>query len=440
MYQNKTLSYTDYLSDNYKPTIFQTVFKAAIIFAYIYNSAIVSVFTCENLAIIAGFVYILFYKRKLCFRRTNNTIINLKQLILLMVFLLLYCEALVLLFGTDKPHETVSWYLMFLFIYGISGFIVFINLFSNVEDFFRIILIVSVIQGLIVIAGMFVPGASDIIDNLYINSKVGWDYAYMRMYGYPGGINCITSTGSMQISLGLISCIYFYTKKTSVKWPYIVLYVFLSFCATAVARTGLLIAILGLLYLLHMSSNIGKLKTISFILFASIAAISVVSSFGLLDSLSEQFMRLTALSDQGLSAAFLDYYLQRGDFSGTIGIPELSWKTVIGTGITSGTTGHGVYVNADGGFMRLYAGMGLPLALTFYFLLFGVYYRTCKNINSLQHRNIGWFFLVYLVVGELKEPFIIFKRYPVILILVFFYLVYEQECNSLLFSKSTDKN
>ena len=436
MYHNKTNSYTDYLSSSYKPTIFQTVFKVAIIFAYIYNSAVVSVFTCENLAIIAGFVYILFYKRKLYLWRANNTIVNLKRLLLLTFFLLLYCEALVLMLGTDKPHETVSWYLMLLLIYGISGFIVFINLFDNIEDFFRIILIASVIQGLIIMAGMFVPGASEIIDNLYINTKVGWDYAYMRIYGYPGGINCITSTGSMQLSLGLVSCIYFYTKKVSVKWPYMVLYLFMSFCATAVARTGLVIAILGLLYLLHTLSNAGKLKTISFILFVAIAAIFVVSSFGLLDSLTDQFMRLTALSDQGLSASFLDYYLQKGDFSGTVGIPELSWKTIIGTGITSGTTGHGVYVNADGGFMRLYAGMGLPLAIVFYFVLFRSYFRTCKKINLFQLRNIGWFFLIYLVVGELKEPFIIFKRYPVILILVFFYLVYEQEYNITLLENS----
>lgn len=426
MNQSRTMSYIEY-SDNYKPSIVKTVVKVAILFAYIYNSAVVSVFTCENLAIIAGFMLVAFCNRKLIFRRSNSTVVNSKSLLLLISFLLIYCEVLVLAFGTDKPHETVSWYLLFLLIYGISGFIVFVNLFENIEEFFRVLLIVSIIQGLIIIAGMFVPGVADVIDGLYINSMVGWDYAYMRMYGYPGGINCITSTGSMQLSLGLISCIYFFIKKSTVRWPYMILYLFLSFCVTAVARTGLLIAVLGILYLLQISSFTRKLKMISFILFVIITLIVILNSLGMLDSLTEQFVRLTTLKDDGLSAAFLDYYLQRGDFSGKVGIPGISWETIIGTGITSGTTGHGVYVNADGGFMRLYAGMGLPLAIIFYFSFFKACYKSCRDISSFQLRSVGWFFVIYLIIGELKEPFIIFKRYPIIMFLVFLYFVYEKE-------------
>lgn len=411
------------LSVRNKGKCFSSIVKITIMFLYVYNCAIVGLLTCENLAIMIGFLFIVL-KGKLKIDIANQSINRLKPAIYISFFALLYTSMLVLLWGTDKSHETVPWYLCMLFIYGTLAYIVFINIFDSTDDFFRTLILVSIIQGIIVVSGMIIPSIGELIDGLYINTRVGWDYSYMRQYGYPGGINCITSTGALQLSLGLIACLYFLIKKNNKL--YLCPYLFIAFCATAVARTGLVVAICGILFYFWVSSGTSKVKIICALFFSIILFVIIINSLGLNDKLVDKFQRLLDLKENGLNNVFLDYYFQRDEgLIGENGIPPLSWKTIVGSGITSGTSGNGVYVNADGGFFRLYAGMGLPLALVFYLIIFRSHIKTCKMVSDNGLRHFGIFLLIFLIIGELKEPYIIFKRYPIVLIAVFFYLVFE---------------
>ena len=100
-----------------------------------------------------------------------------------------------------------------------------------------------------------------------------------------------------------------------------------------------------------------------------------------------------------------------GYFAGkTTIIPNVSWKTILGTGITSGVSGNGVAVNVDGGYLRLYVAFGLPLAIVFYVFLYYKLFRAAKSMPDSRLKNVLLLFLVIIIIGEFKE-YVIFQQY-----------------------------
>jgi hypothetical protein len=141
----------------------------------------------------------------------------------------------------------------------------------------------------------------------------------------------------------------------------------------------------------------------------------VVGEFNLHDQLEKIFTRLIQLQRRGLWDGFFESYFSVGENR----IPEISIKTIIGTGIASGTSGNGVYINADGGFVRSYVSMGLILAIVNYSLIFGLLVKGIRLANDRPKIFLGVLVALLLLIGELKEPFI-YKYYFMSIIFAMF--------------------
>ena len=126
------------------------------------------------------------------------------------------------------------------------------------------------------------------------------------------------------------------------------------------------------------------------------------------------FPRVADLFERGVYGSFLKFYFDGGD---TV-IPPVSWETIIGIGLVSGTSGHGITVNADGGFFRMYAAIGLPLSIVFYIILFAIVLRALSRVRNATVKTVAWFFFAMMLIGEFKE-FYLYTRYLLTLYFVF---------------------
>jgi len=202
----------------------------------------------------------------------------------------------------------------------------------------------------------------------------------------------------------------------------------LSAVATLMARTGLVFLGMGMAYLLVGTGKIGikaSLKAIGYLAVIVIIALIAVRIFNLDDMLLGLFWRLVDLFERGFYNSFFRKYIGDVD-NATAVLPPLSWETLLGTGITSGTSGNGIYVNIDGGFARLYVALGLPMACIFYLCMSYNMYLPIKRTQGFNYKLFLICMAVYiLVIGEFKEYFI-YESYAVAIYLVIIMLKEKQ--------------
>ena len=327
------------------------------------------------------------------------------------VFLLFYSVLLLLIGGSFEGTTLTA---------SILNFILFaipINLIDSVDELMRILFVITFIQCLIIVLGMVNGGFANFLDTV-VNYNSYFDFAFMRKGGYPGGWGCITSTGAMQLSLGLIACAYFILHR---RLPifYWCSFFFFGIVGTAVARTALLLFAVTFLFLVFDFCRTKKLRHI-LLFFATVAVVLaaivvVIQLSGIGDVF---FRRLQYLFELGLYEGFFKSYFA----DPTTVIPPLSVHTLFGTGIVSGVSGFGVAVNADGGFVRMYTAIGLPLAIVFYGFIYGMMIRFNLKISNKRTRIVAWLFLAFMLLGELKE-FYFYSRYMFV-----FYNVFIATC------------
>lgn len=266
-----------------------------------------------------------------------------------------------------RPIEPITFafseFLNFLIVGGLALFFV-LNIFKNTDDFMTILFIVSLFQAIIIILKLLVPSFSSFIDNS-INSNQYFDYTYLKENGYYGGIFCITSTGSMSLSCGIIACVYRIIKKQAVLFNILCLFA-VCFACSLTARTGVLLSLLAVTFLMVFSifkknENRKKQNRILLslvIIFICLVLVIVIFRSG--DYLSSLFTRLLNTNLYGLDATFFSAYFQTRP--NDIGIPPISIETIVGTGIISGVSNFGTIINVDGGFLRMYCGIEIGRA------------------------------------------------------------------------------
>jgi len=346
---------------------------------------------------------------------------NVLRMFFLQLFLLVYSSLILLAIGTGNGTNILTYIVNFLILVPVELYCLN-NLFKNNDELMYVLFIVSMIQALIITGTLIDPSFANFVDTTF-NVGSYYDYQHMRKVWYPGGISCITSVGALKLSLGVISGMYLF-QKTNGNVIYLILTLFIIVISTIVARTGLFIGVTAIVLLL-LNMDVKRSNVLIILGSAIIAAfIGVVVYFLMANDGGTQtlFTRLIALKENGIYEAFLKGYVS----SRTTVIPELSWKTIIGTGIVSGESGNEVVINADGGFIRMFCAVGLPLAMLFYGSLF---YRMLRSVclvraNSIVHYAVT-LLLFIMVMGEFKEPFF-YTRY----LFVFFYLViyfYERD-------------
>lgn len=325
----------------------------------------------------------------------------------LQLFLLIYVLLIYLVIGKGTG-EMVSNSILRLLLFGIVPIFLFYLYFDSLDGLMRAVLIATILQSLIIIACLASPAFQTRLDTIFALES---DYVAIHRSEYAGGLACITAPGALKFCIGLVACAYFLLKKKS-GW-FMALYLALSLMATMIARTGLFIAAAGMLvFLLYFAIEERNFRffwvLLSIVLVIAVTII-LFNYFDLWSFFAQRLTRFQKLSG-GLYEGFFDaYFHESGNY-----IPELSLETWFGTGIVSGAAGNGVFVNADGGFLRLYVAFGLPLCIVFYLHLA---YHMVRQIRFTKEKFVFYsliFFAITMLMAEIKE-YTLYNQYMICL-------------------------
>lgn len=330
-----------------------------------------------------------------------------KRIIGLFIFAFIY--SLFLTFFQDGGEGEYI-YLTFInfFIFSTLPTIALLQIFERAEDFLYVLLWVGVIQTFCIWLCLLVPSFKLIVD-LTFNKALEFD-AFRD--SYAGGIGCITAPGFLRYATGLFACLYFILSTGKIK--YILLFIVFGITGAMVARTGVLVFFISSLIALLYFLSSRRLSTIATTLFI---AVILLLSIGLIigknaSFFEDRFGRLNYLLETGANDAFFSKYFDASDTY----IPPINGETIIGTGLLSGVTHTGQRINVDGGYIRVYAALGLPIAIFFYLFIFWNLYRVSVVQRNKNQRFSLLFLFILILLGEFKE-FYILNQY---IILVFF--------------------
>jgi hypothetical protein len=384
-------------------SFFTSLFKVVLMFFLVYSFSPFSSYTAflTDRITIVFLVILLVFNGGIIIRKRSQSLTSFLAFLGLQVFITLYCCLVLLIIGKGTGKTLVSYSVNFLIFYGL-GFFAIINLFSSTDEIMKVFIYITLIQCFIILLCMISKPFCSFIDSTF-NSDSHWDYASMRAEGYNGGIACITSTGVFQLCWGLVGCLYFLLKgRNRHYYFYSAIFVFITVVMTLVARTGPFLSLVFFVILMIATLSYGEKKTkVQFwrcwlaVLFVLSSVFLVLVFLGKFDSI---FYRFSVLFRGGLGTFFQNYF-----FGTSTSIPPLSFETIIGTATVSGLSGNGVYINADGGFVRMYSALGLPLCVLYY-SIFG--YFLLKMIKKQKTRNARFLNLaifICLLFLEFKE-------------------------------------
>ncbi len=403
------------------------ILKSIIAFIYIYSLSLKpfpQANTRRLVCIVVLGIIILFRKKILIFK-DYSVWKTCRKYYIFQLCVYMYTSILILFLAGKEHGTTISGSILEFLVFGLLGYIMFLNLFDNIDELMHVLLIVTVIQCIIIFSGILFPWASAIIDHFMDDYTLSYfNYSKFRLGGYAGGIGCITSTGSMQLSLGMISASYFIqTKKNNLK--YFFLFMFITFISVAVARTSFILSMVAVSIIIItsiFSKNFKLLKNITSIIFVLFIGILVINFTGLASNLPQIFKRFFFLVEHGSNSFFLAYFDNK--------VPPISLHTIIGTGIISGDIGNGTMIIADGGFFRMYTALGLPLSIILYLVVFGTIFKHFLKAKESPIKYTILIFLCYLLIGEIKEPYL-YTNYMLVIYTVFVNLAFckERKCN-----------
>lgn len=406
---------------------FALMLKTLLIFMFIYKSTPIegmTFITSERVAVLLFFFMAIIKKQwKVCFYKNLYIDKLWKYELIFQSFLLLYTIILILLIGWGDGDTLTEQIINFLVVTPIAVYSLSIVI-NSTEELLKILLVVTIFQSIVVLMGVLNPTVGDIIDNLQINKTyVYWDYPYYRSLGYATGIACVAAKGSLIMALGCIAS-YFFIRKKNKQILYWFAYLLISVAMTAVARTGLVFALIVLCFLImDSSSNMNLVKRIlillSGLLFGIFITVLVISQGLLVDySIVDVFPRVYDLYERGFFDSFFRYYI---DSDSTI-IPSVSWATIVGTNILSGTSGNDITVNVDGGYLRMYVALGIPLTMFFYLFQIGIMIKAKRIIVDKVKKTLAFLFILLMFLGEFKE-FYFYLRYLIVIYFVYCHLV-----------------
>lgn len=387
--------------------------KASLMFMYIYDTnlsvfGLPSIFTTRRLVVIVLFGYVVLSKgfvKTFSSKSFGNCWKPFNKIISFQYFIFIYSLFLLLLVGRGTGDHIYEISLRLL-IFGIMPVFLFKEIFRNIDEFMKAILIATFIQSFFVIYSLVNPLFGALLDSTF---SLDDDYVTSHRSGYAGGLNCITAPGCLKFSMGLVAAVYFCLNKRSL--IYYASFIFLSVVATMIARTGLLLSLCGLLVIVYGGMKVGTGKLILNIILPlcilGCLLFYFVENGGFNDIF--EFKRLQNLfEDGGSDDGFFKEYFSGADTK----IPALGYDTLIGIGITSGISGTGIPINVDGGFLRLYGALGIVICIFFYYIFFSQLFVIKKRIKNNVVKLTILYFIMIIIIGEFKE-FTIYSQYMV---------------------------
>lgn len=380
----------------------------------------------EQLSIIIIFVLFWISNPKVCLRCTK-TMYSMLAINILFLFMLLYSSLAVYI--TDSKDISGNVYLYKYCFYCIAIIIVgglgFASLFEDLEEFMNALLICEVIQAVFIICFAVLPDVRQICNMIFNTADLYSKYA--SDIGYHTGIGVAEAKGAMKMVPGLGACIYLCLHKKR-NFRYIISYILISISSSLLARTGMVFVLLSGLFFVCISGKykIRVLKITSVLVCIIVFSIITLYLSGAVENVYMHFYRFGRLYREFMEGGIqnITFFQKYFGIGSTNTIPELSLETMVGTGIMSGISGSGTKIISDGGYLKLYFSVGLPLALFFYGFILWTLNSFIKKITDPVLRSVMYFMLLYIFIGEFKEVHIFFG-YPLCLIYVMG-LLYER--------------
>lgn len=270
------------------------------------------------------------------------------------------------------------------------------KIYNDIEEFMYSLFWVSIIQSIFIWLSILFPVVLDILDSIFLYNI---EHAELRELNYAGGLACTAAPGAIKYSFGLICCLYMLRKKHS--GLYVFIYLIFVLTGSMVARTSFLLGLIGLFFMPIIARKDGNNKKIVGFVFSLVITLGFIYYLIMTNTsfFAEQFLRLTYLFDVGIDDAFLRFYVDGAETA----IPPISEKTIWGTGVYSGMSANGVFVNADGGFVKNYVALGLISVTICYILFFISTYRLSLKYRFVNNKYLMLYFAIYMLLSEFKE-------------------------------------
>ena len=329
------------------------------------------------------------------------------------IAMLVYGSLVIFMIGAGKGDSIVIDIVQYL-LFSMFPILLFYSYYDSLDSFMQAILWVTIAQTVIIIICLTSSDFAYMLDHTFATGET-LEYITSHREGYAGGLACITAPGAFKYSLGLVACVYFVLKKK--KMWYLITFFTFSVVITMISRTGLFISAVGFVVILwgtwQERNNSSLFKVTLSTVIIVIVAFGLFYLFDLRAFFDSRLQRLFKLFEDGFKAEFFDYYFS-GESIGNVYV-EINSETFWGIGITSGTSGNGVTVNVDGGFLRLIAALGVPMAVLLYLSFASNLFRLQRNTQGNLQKYTMLFFLVILLMAEFKEYTIYAQYMPCIL-------------------------
>lgn len=378
------------------------LFLSFVLFFYIYSVSfpgLPSRVLSRRLAAIVFFVFAIIKNGGVYKHHTTTAVKEYSWFIKLHLALLLVSGITIVWIGAGEGKSIISSYLETV-VFGTIAFYGIVHSFDSNEDFMKSVLLVSTIQCGVIISGTL---SATFLSALirFADSQI-WDLEHMASYGYAIGFGCMTSTGVFKLSLGLVATDYCIAKNKNNIGLNILLFLLISVTMIAVARTGFVLIILALLALVAIilkANPVKSLKILAAILIAFGIILLLLLSTEIETYFTTIFKRLLITVEDNSWGEFFDLYIG----SETTIIPRIGFW---GELIISGTSGLGNQINVDGGFIKVFFAMGIPLAVFFYIFVSYLSLSIKRREYSFDSCVILFLFFAILMMGEFKEFFI----------------------------------
>jgi len=289
--------------------------------------------------------------------------------------------------------------------YGLITPFILSKYFKSRKEFLILVSIAVLVQSLLTLFSYFNPSVSNLFNNLILyNSNFGQENK-MRALGF---VSVAGATLSVIEFTGIASLLIYmrhyptnFVKKTTIWITIFLILISILF----IGRTGLFLSLAAIL--LYLSSFGISIKKIGLYLIFGI----MVTQINFINFLEKATSNIegynTELFIGWINSGFrLNNDLVEG--LSQMPIPELSLKTVVGTGLVKDPSGDGNASGHDTGYIQTYYSLGLIFALLFYLS----YYTFLIKLVKKNKDFVGLVLILVLVLIESKEFFIFSYTYP----------------------------
>lgn len=403
------------------------VFYTLLLFSFIYqydltffglpstfHSVRVSSCVIILLALISRCIY---KKQNYGFEKKINK--NIKAYFYFIIFLFLYSLLLLIVVGVGQGNYIYE-NLLNILLFSIPVALSLRILIKDINELCKVLFFTGILQSMIIVLCTFNDNFALLIDTIF--NRNFFEFTREYRHAYAGGIGCITSTGVVRFSTCLFASAYLFLSSR--KNVYLLFFLILSIVACMIARTGFIFFIIGM-YVIMSSYFSAKsiIKIILSLISCSVIILLAISQFISIDELIQlRFNRFISLNETGLRKGFFDGYFYGEDTY----LPPLNLDTILGTGLLSGLSADGYKVHVDGGPLRIYSAIGLPMCLFSYFFVLNIMFRLLKICKGSVNRKMLGMFFIFILVSDFKE-ISLFSVWPMCLYFTISYFIISKE-------------